>query len=205
MIEIFAYAFGIMYTPGPCNLLSLNAGLNGNVKSTLRFCLGIGCAMLLLFLLFGYTGSWLVNPNYQLIISSVGSVYIAYLALKIISANLISNTNKTEQKKRLSSNLNFRSGLLMQLLNPKSFVAIFPIVTVQFPAAEITGQSIFLYSLLLSCLAFGAPSIYLLMGAKLGKLISDTYYIRVFSILMAFLLLYVAIDVGYNHAYLKWP
>jgi threonine/homoserine/homoserine lactone efflux protein len=194
-----------MYTPGPCNLLSLNAGLNGQVKSTLRFCMGIASAMLLLFLLFGYTGSWLVNANYQIMISSVGSVYIAYLALKIISANLLPSNSEAAPKKGLSNNLNFRSGVLMQLLNPKSFVAIIPIVTVQFPAAEITGQSIIFYSLLLSCLAFGAPSIYLLMGAKLGKLISHVYYFRVLSILMALVLLYVAIDIGYNHAYLKWP
>jgi threonine/homoserine/homoserine lactone efflux protein len=167
--------------------------------------MGIASAMLLLFLLFGYTGSWLVNPNYQIIISSVGSVYIAYLALKIITANLLPSNSKTVAKKGLSNNLNFRSGLLMQLLNPKSFIAIVPIVTVQFPAAEITGQSIIFYSLLLSCLAFGAPSIYLLMGAKLSKLISHAYYFRVLSILMALLLLYVAIDIGYNHAYLKWP
>jgi len=63
MVEIFAYAFGIMYTPGPVNLLSLNAGLNDEVSSALRFCVGVGLAMLLLFLLFGYTGAWLAVPT----------------------------------------------------------------------------------------------------------------------------------------------
>ncbi|MCV6591001.1 MAG: hypothetical protein OIF57_18565 [Marinobacterium sp.] len=62
MVEILLYAFGIMYTPGPVNLLSLNGGINGHAVQGWRFCIGVGCAMWLLFLLFGYTGAWLVSP-----------------------------------------------------------------------------------------------------------------------------------------------
>lgn len=92
----------------------------------------------------------------------------------------------------------------MQLLNPKSYIAILPIVTVQFPAAEIAGSSILIWSLLLSILAFGAPSAYLLIGARLGKRISQPHYFRFLNLSMALLLLYVAGDIAYNDAYLKW-
>lgn len=205
MIEILAYAFGIMYTPGPSNLLSLNAGLNGHINSTLRFCLGVACAMLILFLLFGFTGAWLVSQSYQLIISFAGSIYIAYLAFKITKATLdTTTTEQTDQKESSDGNLNFRSGLVMQLLNPKSLVAILPIVTVQFPAAHITGSSILVWSIALSILAFGAPSFYLLMGSRLGKLIQNPRYFRVLNLSMALLLLYVAVDIAYSHVYLKW-
>ena len=64
MLEIFIYAFSIIYTPGPVNLLSLNAGLKGHAMASARFCVGVGCAMLLLFLAFGYTGVWLIEPSY---------------------------------------------------------------------------------------------------------------------------------------------
>ncbi len=205
MIEMLAYAFGIMYTPGPSNLLSLNAGLNSQVGPTLRFSMGVGFAMLLLFLVFGYTGSWLVNPNYQLFISCAGSLYIAYLAYTIAQASINpSLENSTEQSKAPASNLSFRTGLVIQLLNPKSYIAILPIVTVQFPAAEIAGSSILIWSLLLSILAFGAPSAYLLIGARLGKRISQPHYFRFLNLSMALLLLYVAGDIAYNDAYLKW-
>lgn len=205
MVEILAYAFGIMYTPGPSNLLSLNAGLNGHISSTLRFCLGVACAMLLLFLLFGYTGAWLVSPSYQLLISCTGSLYIAYLAYKIAWASINpAATEPAERTEAADSKLNFKSGLIMQLLNPKSFVAILPIVTVQFPAAQISGSSILVWSLLLSSLAFGAPSSYLLMGARLGKLIRHPRYFRLLNLSMALLLLYVAGDIAYSHVYLKW-
>ncbi len=203
MIEIFAYAFGIMYTPGPFNLLSLHAGLNGHRYSTLRFCFGGASSMLLLFLIFGYTGAWLVKPEYQLFISCVGSFYIAYLAYKIafnkINLSTTAKANKTIQDRKLG----FKAGFIMQFLNPKSFIAILPIVTVQFPATQVTGGSILIWSLILSGFAFGAPSSYLLMGTCLGRFIDNPRYFYIFNRGMALLLLYVAGDIAYTHFYLK--
>lgn len=205
MVEILVYAFGIMYTPGPSNLLSLNAGLNGYIRSTLRFCLGVASAMLLLFLLFGYAGEWLLNPSYQLLISCIGSLYIAYLAFKIAWASMQPNSAEAmEQSKVKESELGFKTGLVVQLLNPKSFVAIFPIVTVQFPAAQISGEAILVWSLILSGMALGAPVSYLLMGSRLRILIRHPYYFRLLNFCMALLLFYVAGDIAYSHAYLKW-
>lgn len=200
MVEILAYAFGIMYTPGPVNLMSLNAGLNGQVHSTLRFCLGVGCAMLMLLLIFAYSGAWLINASSQLVVSSAGSLYIAYLAYKIarsvIKPVLISTAKAPD--------LSFKAGLVMQLLNPKSFVVILPIVTVQFPAVQISATAIFFWSLLLACMAAGAPSSYLLIGSRLGKLIHNVRYFQCLNLCMALLLTWVAIDIAYQHVYLQW-
>ena len=63
MIEIFAYAIGVMYTPGPVNLLSLNTGLNGHAKASTGYYFGVGSAMLLLFLSFGWLGSALIGRD----------------------------------------------------------------------------------------------------------------------------------------------
>lgn len=205
MLEILAYAIGIMYTPGPCNLLSLNAGLNRQTATGIRFCFGVACAMLFLFLLIGYTGSWLIDSSYQVWISGIGSFYIAYLALSImISAFKSGVTVASQQEQKIAKPLDFKTGLFMQLLNPKSFVAIIPIVTVQFPAAQISGSLIFVWALLLSILAFGAPGSYLYMGARLSKWILNPYYFRGLSLVMALLLLYVSIDIAYSHVYANW-
>jgi len=198
MVEILAYAFGIMYTPGPVNLLSLNEGLNGRSRASLGFCIGVGLAMLGLFLLFGYTGAWLVNSTYQLLISALGCSYIFYLGWKIARASVQLDDQGSEDKQALT----FRHGLLMQLLNPKAPVAILPIVTVQFPAAGISGTSIALWSILLSFMAFGAPGSYLLMGSRLGQLIRKPAYFHVFNSAMALLLFYVAAQISYQQVYL---
>ncbi|EPJ48210.1 MAG: hypothetical protein OFPI_30620 [Osedax symbiont Rs2] len=203
MVEILAYALGIMYSPGPLNLLSLNAGLNGQIRSTLHFCIGVGCGMLLLFLVFGFTGAWLASPRFQLLISAGGSLYIAYLAYKIGRDSVKSATGPVAQTNSKKIKLNFISGLTMQLLNPKSFIVILPIVTVQFPAAQISGGSIILWSLLLSSMAFGAPGSYLLMGARLGKLIRQPRFFRLLNLGMSLLLFYVAAEIGYSYVYLQ--
>ncbi len=205
MVEILAYAFGIMYTPGPANLLSLNAGLNGQIRSTLHFSLGVAFAMLLLFLLFGYTGAWLISSNYQILISCMGSIYIIYLAHKVAwNQQQPMTAEQSIQSEITNKHLNFNSGLIAQLLNPKSFIAILPIATVQFPEAQISGYAILVWSLLLSGLAFGAPTTYLFMGARLGKLIRNPRYFCFLNRCMALLLLYVALDILYSHVFLKW-
>lgn len=203
MIEIFIYAFGIMYTPGPFNLLSLHAGLSGHFYSPLRFCAGGASSMFLLFLIFGYTGSWIISPQYQLFISFIGSFYIAYLAYKIALSKITLSTSTNASQKIQDNKLGFKSGFIMQLFNPKSFIAILPIVTIQFPAIHITGESILFWSLILSGFAFGAPSSYLLIGYCLGKFVKNPRYFYLFNTSMAILLFYVAGDIAYHHFYLK--
>ncbi len=194
MIEILAYAFGIMYSPGPVNLLSLNVGLNGQFKSSVGFFAGVAVAMLIMFLTFGYTGSWLISERNQLLIGFLGCLYIGYLAYKIGRANIDLNNTKLK-----STKLNFQDGLLMQLLNPKGLIATLPIATVQFPAAHITGLQIALWSVLLSLMAFGAPSSYSLMGARMSKLVSKPRYFKIINITMSLLLFLVAINIAAEH------
>lgn len=209
MLEIFAYAFGIMYTPGPANLLSLNAGLKAQTPSALRFCCGIASAMFLLFLLFGYFGSLLIKPSYQLLISLAGCLYISYLALRITLASIRQikqNICKVPQKNfdDQEGMLSYKAGLCLQLLNPKAFIAILPIVTVQFPNAGISGSAIVIYSLLLSCLAFGAPLSYVLMGSHCRRLVQGTPWLSYINLSMAALLFYTAFGIFYQHVLAQW-
>lgn len=132
MIEIFAYAIGVMYTPGPVNLLGLNTGLNGLAKASAGYYFGVGSAMLLLFLSFGWLGSALIDRDSLIIISVIGCGYIATLAIKILKAKVTLGEDATNQRP-----LRFRQGLVLQLLNPKGMVATLPIATIQFPSAGI--------------------------------------------------------------------
>jgi len=92
--------------------------------------------------------------------------------------------------------MTFRTGLLMQLLNPKAPLAVLPIATVQFPAAHIEGSAIAFWSLLLGMMAGGAPGSYLLAGARLGSFVRNPSVFRWLNILMALLLVYVAVDIA---------
>ncbi len=198
MLEILAYAIGVMYTPGPINLLGLHSGLNGKTREHIGFFIGVGCAMFILFILLGYLGLTFINPTLLPYVSLIGCSYILYIAWKVVR----SNTNITENTAKVSI-LNFSNGLFMQLLNPKALVATLPISTIQFPAAGISGGAIFVWSCLLAVLAFGAPGSYSLVGMLMGKRIENPRYFKVFNLFMGGLLIFVAFSIGYEHVYLK--
>ncbi|MDC5849690.1 LysE family transporter [Vibrio europaeus] len=194
MSEIFAYAIGVMYTPGPVNLLGLHSGLNRNTRSHLGFFIGVGMAMFILFVMLGFIGLKVINPQVLPFISLAGCLYILHIAWKVAGANVEFSQDTSD-----SNSLSFRDGLFMQLLNPKALVATLPVSTIQFPSVGITGSAIVLWSLVLAILAFGAPTSYSLAGLVLGKRISNPSYFKVFNLLMATLLVYVSLTIGYEH------
>ena len=193
MADIFAYAIGIMYTPGPINLLGLSSGLNKQTRSHLGFFIGVGSAMFILFILLSYLGLQVINPQFLPYVSLIGCGYILYIAWKVAKAKVQVNDTSAD------ASLSFFDGLFMQLLNPKALVATLPIATIQFPSADITGAAIVFWSLILAILAFGAPTSYSLAGLMLGKQVSRPGVFNVFNKLMAVLLVYVALMIAYEH------
>ena len=193
MADIFAYAIGIMYTPGPINLLGLSSGLNKQTRSHLGFFIGVGSAMFILFVLLGYLGLQVINPQFLPYVSLIGCGYILYIAWKVAKAKVQVNDTSAD------ASLSFFDGLFMQLLNPKALVATLPIATIQFPSADITGAAIVFWSLILAILAFGAPTSYSLAGLMLGRQVSRPGVFNVFNKLMAILLVYVALMIAYEH------
>lgn len=199
MLEIFAYAIGIMYTPGPINLLGLQSGINNKTTAHLGFFAGVASAMLLLFLLLGYVGIELIPAKILPVLSFAGCLYILYIAVRIAKTQ-VNFDNQTTSTKPLT----FSNGLFMQLLNPKALAATLPITTIQFPAAGIAGSSIVLWSCILALLAFGAPASYSLAGQAIGKHMTHATYFKIINLLMAALLVVVAVDIAVTQIVVKW-
>ncbi|MFD1383263.1 LysE family translocator [Rhodanobacter aciditrophus] len=189
MLEILLFSLSIMYTPGPVNLLTLLAGVKGEGWRTLQFCLGVGVAMCLLFLLIGYLGEAIVSPHLQRVVGLLGGLYLLYLAVKILRSRPSPKVNQEE-----GSKLTFLSGLIMQLSNPKALIVILPVVTIQFPNAHIVGPSIALWSILLSSLAAGAPTTYWLLGSRFKTAALSGNRILWINRLMGVMLGYIALQ-----------
>lgn len=196
MLDIIVYALGIMYTPGPVNLLGLNAGLQGQARQSTGFCLGVGLAMLTLFLLFGYAGAAWIQRDAMTLIGALGCGYILYLAYQIARASI--DPAALKQPPRV---LRFRDGLIMQLLNPKGVAATLPIATLQFPAAGIQGAALLLWSLGLAALAVGAPGSYAVLGTLLGHRLKSARLLKTINLVMALLLIGVALSMGFEHVW----
>ncbi len=176
-MDIFLYAFSVMYSPGPVNLMGLNAGLTGKLRRSSGFYIGVGSAMLLMFVLFGYTGEAIISQAALPYISLVGGLYTLYLAYQVFNARTVVDARSDEPR----ATLTFWNGLVIQLLNPKGIVAVLPITSVMLPAAHITGASIAGVSVLLGLGAVGAPWVYALLGALLGRRINGASAFTVFN------------------------
>ncbi|MGY2374480.1 LysE family translocator [Pseudomonas sp. SDO524_S393] len=177
-MDIFLYAFSVMYSPGPVNFMGLNAGLTGKFRRSTGFFIGVGCAMLVLFVLFGYTGEAIVSQAALPYISLVGGLYTLYLAYQVFTARTVVDETASTTP---TQSLTFWNGLVIQLLNPKGIMAVLPITSVMLPAAHITGASIAGVSALLALGAFGAPWVYALLGALLGRRITGQSAFTLFN------------------------
>jgi len=190
------YGIGVMYTPGPINILGFNLGVNKKFKESLGYFAGVGSAMLILFLIFGYTGERFIKKEYLIYISAIGTVYILYLAVKLFKASV-----QLSNKKDMGI-LRFRDGLIMHLMNPKATLATLPIAIIHYPANSIQGWKILVVSVLLAILASLAPTTYSIIGYILGKKVKQGKTLKVFNITMALLLVYVAFFIFYDHIFL---
>ncbi|MCM2129788.1 LysE family translocator [Larsenimonas rhizosphaerae] len=188
-MEIVLYALTVMYTPGPVNLLGLNAGLTSRFKEVWGFFAGVALAIFCWFAVIGYAGQQLIVQGLMPWIALAGSAYILYLAWTVFRATP-PDTVKEHPAPRA---LGFRDGLLMQLLNPKNTLLVVPITTVMFPGRGITDTSLVLWSLAISLGGGGAPALYLAAGKGIGARITETRYIRRCNSVMAGLLVVVAL------------
>lgn len=197
MLTIILYGLGVMYTPGPVNLLGLNLGINGQASRCVGFCLGVGSAMLIYLLVLGFAGAAWIEGQALVALSALGCGYILYLAYRIAHASATLDTD--DAPLRL---LSFRDGLCMQLLNPKALVAVLPITTLQFPAAGIEGARLIVWAVALALLAVGAPGSYVVLGHLAGQRIQNPRLIKGLNIVMAALLAAVAVMIGFEHVWL---
>ncbi len=197
MLGILLFAIGVMYTPGPVNILSLNSGAQKRFRAHIPFCFGVASALWIWFMLIGYTGSMIVNDTLLPVIAVAGVCFILYLTYKILSSKV-----EDVGKNATVTVLTYKDGLLMQLLNPKSMLVVLPVTTVQFPAAGIDGVWIAIWSFCLGALGFGAPFAYAACGAYVSRYFRGNTYLKVMNIIMGLMLLAVAADMAYAHVYL---
>lgn len=186
-MEIFLYTLSVMYSPGPVNFMGLNAGLTGQFKKTIYFFMGVGCAMLMLFMIFGYIGAAIIPQNALHYIALFGALYTFYLSYQMLKSDIDISDETTEVQ-----TLSFWNGFWIQALNPKGILVILPVTTIMYPTAHITGVQIFLVSLLISIGAAGAA------GAVLGKKIKNKIWFNRLNKAMGTMLIVSGIFMLYD-------
>ena len=123
ILSFLIYCIIITFAPGPTHIVTLSTVQNYGVKRAIGFCYGASIAFVIILILSVLLNSLLASfvPKAIFIMQIIGASYILYLAYQIYNMDT-SSANKKDFG-------TFKSGFLMQFINPKVIlfcITIFP-------------------------------------------------------------------------------
>lgn len=189
-VPFLTYVLVTTLTPGPNNTLSMLNGNHYGYKGTVKFLLGVSTGFFIIMLLSGYFNLLLANimPKIQVIMRVVGSVYMLYLAYKIMTS-----TNKNNGEEEFGLNT-FKRGLLLQFVNPKVILYGITLYATFIIPYFHHNLEIFLLSILFAAIAFLGTTSWALFGALFQSFLSKHH--RLFKFSMGALLIYSALSIA---------
>ena len=176
------------FTPGPNNLMCMYLGATYGLKGSRKFITASMASVFVKALLCGLLNVALaaVIPAVVPVLKWVGAAYMLYLAWTMLKSGL-----KRDAVAEQKGESTYTAGILLQLLNIKSWVAaisVFSVYVVPYTTAlwaVLTGASVMLGLLIVASLCW----------CLFGRAIKDLYerYRLPISILMALSLVYCAV------------
>lgn len=191
MLSMILYGISILFSPGPVVVMALNKGINNQFRKGIPFYLSIGISTYCLIVLYSLVGSTFVSPLFIKILTILGCLYLLFLSYKLFFHN-------HETQETTDSQIGFKGGFLMQLLNPKATIAALPIATIYYPLNQIRAGEIWLVSLLFLLLGVLSPLLYGLLGHYFTKWITSNSRLKTINRLMAGLLAVVSVMMFYE-------
>jgi cysteine/O-acetylserine efflux protein len=114
LLSFLLYVFVTTFTPGH-NIMAMLFSNQYGLKRTVKFCFGVGAGFFITMLLCSYFNLLLKSfiPKIELTMTIIGSLYMLYLAYKIIKSK--PNAKRSSKEK----NNTFFAGMILQFVNPK--------------------------------------------------------------------------------------
>jgi threonine/homoserine/homoserine lactone efflux protein len=164
-------------------------GNSYGIKKAVRFCLGVGTGYFFVMLVCCYLNFILADimPDITLVMKILGSIYMLYLAYKIITSK-DSNGNNT----KIEGNI-FFTAILLQFINPKGILSGITLATTFILPYHNSHLYIFILSLLIAISGFLATYSWSLFGSVFQKFLAT--YRTPFNIVMALSLVYISISI----------
>ncbi|MFB6362670.1 LysE family transporter [Paenibacillus elgii] len=187
ILPFLSYIIATSFTPGPNNIMAMSNANKHGLRKTFRFIFGVTVGFFAIMLMSSFFNLVLYNyiPRIKFVMNLLGSLYMAYLAFKIM------RVRKTQNKEQVNDTLN--SFFILQFINPKGILyGITAISTFVIPFCK-SGLSLLLFSVLLAFVGFLSTFMWAVFGSLFQKFLSN--YERPFHIVMGLLLLYSAISI----------
>ncbi|CAH0307844.1 Cysteine/O-acetylserine efflux protein [Peribacillus sp. Bi96] len=181
------YCFIVTFTPGPTNIVILSTVHSFGPKKALEYTYGATIAFGVLLVISAMLNTLLVTiiPKILIVMQIVGSLYMFYLAYQIYKMDTSKpNVNKTAT---------FRSGFLMQFLNPK--VVLFTMTVIpSFIMPHYTAMSAVTISVLaITLIGLLAFITWVLFGTIFKKFLQN--HSKIVNVIMALFLAYSAVMI----------
>ena len=188
-IAFVSYVFITSFTPGPNNIMAMTNATHHGFKKSLAFNTGVAVGfftILILSNLFAVT-LYIYLPTFKGIVTCIGAAYILWLAYKTLKSKPISSKNE------ISRPTGFRSGVLLQFVNPKAILySITTVSTFIIPYYE-NKIVLIIFSICLAFVSFLSTSSWALFGSLFQRFMANYY--KPINVVMALLLAYCAISL----------
>ncbi|MFC0337377.1 Threonine/homoserine/homoserine lactone efflux protein [Kushneria avicenniae] len=188
LLSMAAFALAASLTPGPVNLVALNAGLNHGFRSSLRHVTGasLGFTLLLVLIGLGLQSLFETLPLAGVVLRWVGVAFLLYMAA------MLALSKDREANAVPSAAPSFWQGALMQWLNPEAWVASAAAVSAY--TREVIHLAVLAVIFLILCQA--SVSIWAAMGHWLGARLTRAHHLRRLNQAMAALLVASALAMA---------
>lgn len=181
------YCFIVTVTPGPTNIDILSTVNNQGTKRAMQYTYGATIAFGLLLVISALLNTMLITviPKILIVMQIIGSLYMIYLAYQIYKMD--------SSKQSASRTATFKSGFLMQFLNPKVVtftMTVFPSFILPYYTAILP---VTISVITITFIGFTAFIIWVLFGTIFRKFLQR--HQKVVNVIMALFLLYAAIMI----------
>ncbi|MFC5473971.1 LysE family translocator [Paraherbaspirillum soli] len=191
LFPLALFAFVSSITPGPNNIMLTSSGIMFGFNRTVPHMLGVtfGFGVMLVLCAAGIGSLILALPSIHVILKTLGSGYLLYLAWKL--RKMTFNADPKGDNKPMT----FMAASLFQFANPKAWIMAVTSASAFLPQMESIWLSISLYCLVFCAINLPCVSVWAGAGSVLRRYLAQALWQRVFCAVMVLLTVYSAVSI----------
>ena len=180
------FAIPLAISPGPNNILLATSAANNGFRKTIPQILGIEFGFLALILVgaLGLDVVYEIFPKMQVIVKTLGALYLIYLGVKILKAKFHAvDVNEVEENREFRP-IGFWEAFGFQFLNPKALVIVSSMLGGFTLAGESYWHSVAVILVMVPLVGVPCISLWALMGEQIKSYINREDRFKRFNYVM---------------------
>ncbi|AIY41210.1 Transporter [Collimonas arenae] len=191
LLPLAVFAFVSSITPGPNNIMLTSSGIMFGFNRTIPHMLGVtfGFGVMLVLCAAGIGSLVLALPSIHVILKTLGSAYLLYLAWKLRNMSFKSEVESGHKP------MTFFGAAVFQAANPKAWIMAITSASAFLPPLQPIWLSIGLYCLIFSVINLPCVGVWAAAGSVLRRYLAQVLWQRIFCAVMVMLTIYSAVSI----------